>query len=114
MVFRIDLWPSGGKNAWDRNPGIGFRTNCPDLVPNDQALHNEFKHFENMFYDHWKETKKSKRKAGRFYNLIFKTMDDLPQSSVQKVIDTQRSVCTEVLRLNGKAKKYLHNHASRK
>ena len=68
--FGIRLWPSGGKNAWDRDTEIGHPTNCPDLVPNDQALHNEFKHFDGMFYDAWKRTPPSRKTAGRFFNLI--------------------------------------------
>ena len=111
--FGIKLYPSGGRNAWNKRED-GFPTNCPDLVPNDQALHNEFKHFEGMFYDQWNSTKPSKQTAGRFFNLIQKIMEDLPQTSVQKAIDTQRSVCKEVIRLKGKATKYLHNHPSQK
>ena len=67
-----------------------------------------------MFYDQWYDTPPSRQKAGRFFNLIKQTMKRLPQSSVPKAIDTQRSVCKEIIRLNGKATKYLHNHASQK
>ena len=84
----IKLWPSGGKNAWDRHED-GFPTNCPDLVPNNQALHNEFKHFDGMFYDQWDDTPPSRQRAGRFFNLIKQTMKRLPQSSVRKAIGTK-------------------------
>ena len=67
-----------------------------------------------MFYDQWYDASPSRQKAGCFFKLIKQTMKQLPQSSVRKAIDTQRSVCKEIIRLNGKATKYLHNHDSQK
>ena len=67
-----------------------------------------------MLYDQWDDTPPSRQTAGRFFNLIKQTMEQLPQSSVRKSIVTQRSVCKEIICLNGKATKYLHNHASQK
>ena len=112
LEYGIEVYPSGGKNAWDSQEG-GFPVNCPDCMPNDQQLHNEFKNHEGMFFDMWNSTKPSRRKNGRFMNLIQKTMEKLPQSSVRRAIDTQRSVCLEILKNGGKATKYMYNSCAR-
>ena len=51
-MFEPDKLRVSRLGNWDRGDD-GSPTNCSDLVPNDQTLHNKFKHSERMFYDRW-------------------------------------------------------------
>ena len=48
----IDLWPAGGRSAWDRAIG-GYPVDRPDLNHLDQSVHASWKTRRGGLYDRW-------------------------------------------------------------
>ena len=55
----IELWPAGGKSAWDRAIG-GYPVDRPDLNPLDQSVHASWKTRRGGHYDRWRSRKESR------------------------------------------------------
>ena len=102
----IELWPAGGKSAWDRAIG-GYPVDHPELNPLDQSVHASWKTRRGGLYDRWRSRKKSRRTPGGFYNEVTNSWSDMPLHLIRNAIDVQRDIIREAYRIKGKRTSYL-------
>ena len=102
----IELWPAGGKSAWDRAIGE-YPVDRPDLNPLDQSIHASWKTRRGGLYDRWRSRKESRRTPGGFYNEVTNSWSDMPQHLIHNAIDAQRDIIREAHQIKGKRTSYL-------